>query len=73
MSTPFSGFPGYTSRSFTFKTVNGVDLKLEALVPVDFGPSPTPVVIHYHGGFLVCNSTASIADQKTLTSGLRRG
>jgi dipeptidyl aminopeptidase/acylaminoacyl peptidase len=45
-------FEGYSSKTFTYKSVDGLDLKLDALVPLD-APDQVPVVVHIHGGFLV--------------------
>lgn len=62
MTTSLSGFPGYEPSTFTYKTVDGIDIKLDILAPVDLGQgqSPIPIVMHYHGGFLVSNLPVSI-------------
>ncbi|OIW29507.1 hypothetical protein CONLIGDRAFT_680352 [Coniochaeta ligniaria NRRL 30616] len=47
MSFPFSDIPGYEAKTLTYKTVDGIDLKLDTLLPTDLDSSPTPIVIHY--------------------------
>jgi hypothetical protein len=53
MSPPFSRFPGYDSKIFTYKTADAVELKLDVLFPLETINKSTPVLLHYHGGFLV--------------------
>ncbi|KAI0528459.1 alpha/beta-hydrolase [Xylaria digitata] len=60
MSTPFSDFPGYHSRTLSFKAVEGTNLELDVVFPTDLGSSPIPVLIHYHGGFFVVGDRYSV-------------
>lgn len=53
MMNPLSRFQGYSSRTFTYKTVDTLELKLDVLYPLEPRPTATPVLLHYHGGFLV--------------------
>jgi len=51
---PLEGFKGYASKSFTFKKVDDLELKLDVLYPSEGIPSTARnVVMHIHGGFLV--------------------
>lgn len=53
MTPPFRRFPDYDSKVFTYKTTDAVELKLDVLFPLEAINKTTPVLLHYHGGFLV--------------------
>lgn len=53
MAADLSGFEGYVNKVLPFKTVDGLELKVDVLYPSTKPTSPPPVLIHYHGGFLV--------------------
>lgn len=44
---------GFNSKVFTYKTVSGLELKLDVFYPLAKVIQATPVLIHFHGGFLV--------------------
>ena len=57
---PLDGFKGYVSKSFTFKKVDALELKLDVLYPSDeISSMPRNVVMHIHGGFLVSSISKS--------------
>ncbi|KAJ4209628.1 hypothetical protein NW759_013484 [Fusarium solani] len=64
-------FEGYSSKTFTYKSVDGLDLKLDALVPLD-APDQVPVVVHIHGGFLVIGDRYSIQPYWLIKACVRR-
>lgn len=47
------GYEGYEAKTLIFKVVDGLELSLDILYPSKPSSKPTPVLIHYHGGFLV--------------------
>lgn len=51
---PFIDLPaGYGAKTITYKSVGSLNLDLDVLYPQEKSPDPVPVLIHYHGGFLV--------------------
>jgi acetyl esterase/lipase len=44
---------GYESKTITFKNIGALSLELDIMYPRGKNPEPVPVLIHYHGGFLV--------------------
>ncbi|KAM5349799.1 hypothetical protein ACJ41O_006304 [Fusarium nematophilum] len=50
---PLTGFDGYTSKSFTFKSTVEGDVSADVVYPKETDGSPSTVLIHYHGGFLI--------------------
>ncbi|KAH6871510.1 Alpha/Beta hydrolase protein [Thelonectria olida] len=51
---PRTGFNGYTSKTFTFKsTPEGGSISVDVAYPEETDGSPSTVLIHYHGGFLI--------------------
>ncbi|KIW99465.1 uncharacterized protein Z518_11204 [Rhinocladiella mackenziei CBS 650.93] len=50
-SFPLDGFDGYKSK--TLKCTKHGDIKLDVVYPEVQSTSPTPVLLHYHGGFLI--------------------
>ena len=53
MASQMSGYEGYTNKVIPFKTADGLELSVDVLYPSAKLSSPPPVLIHYHGGFLV--------------------
>ncbi|TVY89911.1 Methylphloroacetophenone synthase, partial [Lachnellula willkommii] len=37
-----------------YKTVNGQDIDLAVMIPKTAHPGPRPILVRFHGGFLVC-------------------
>ncbi|KAI8654265.1 Abhydrolase-3 domain-containing protein [Fusarium sp. Ph1] len=64
-------FEGYSSKTFIYKSVDGLDLKLDALIPLD-APDQVPVVVHIHGGFLVIGDRYSIQPYWLIKACVRR-
>lgn len=53
-TSPLSGYESYESKTFIYKTVDSIELKLDVLYPTSRSQSsPLNVLIHIHGGFLV--------------------
>ncbi|KAJ3500740.1 hypothetical protein NM208_g17081 [Fusarium decemcellulare] len=52
-SFPLAGFDGYTSRTFSFKSTPDGDINVDVVYPEDSDGSPSTVLLHYHGGFLI--------------------
>ncbi|CAI6100829.1 hypothetical protein V2G26_010516 [Clonostachys chloroleuca] len=51
---PLDGFDGYTSKTFIFKTdPDGNSIHTDVVYPTQAADSPSTVLVHYHGGFLV--------------------
>ncbi|CAH0058333.1 unnamed protein product [Clonostachys solani] len=51
---PLDGFDGYTSKTFVFKTdPDGNAIHTDVVYPTQAVDTPSTVLIHYHGGFLV--------------------
>ncbi|KAM0421174.1 hypothetical protein ACHAPT_011066 [Fusarium lateritium] len=50
---PLAGFNGYTSKTFTFKTTPDGSIPVDVVYPEETDGSPSTVLIHYHGGFLI--------------------
>ncbi|KAK7398524.1 hypothetical protein QQX98_012100 [Neonectria punicea] len=68
----FSSHSGYKSRSFTYKTAEKLQLKLEVLVPLEPSTDPTPVVLHYHGGWLIIGDRYSVQPHWLINACFRR-
>jgi hypothetical protein len=51
---PVAGLAGYTARTITFKSVQKIDVKLDVVYPESKITKTATVLLHYHGGFLVC-------------------
>ncbi|KAF4980446.1 hypothetical protein FZEAL_3562 [Fusarium zealandicum] len=52
-SFPLAGFDGYTSKTFNFKSTSDGNIPVDIVYPVETDGSPSTVLIHYHGGFLI--------------------
>lgn len=52
-SSPLAGFDGYTSQTLSYKTTSDGDISVDVVYPEETDGSPSTVLIHYHGGFLV--------------------
>ncbi|KAF4977437.1 hypothetical protein FDECE_18357 [Fusarium decemcellulare] len=52
-SFPLAGFDGYTSRTFSFKSTPDGDINVDVVYPEVSDDSPSTVLLHYHGGFLI--------------------
>ncbi|KAL2688980.1 hypothetical protein Neosp_003030 [[Neocosmospora] mangrovei] len=52
-SFPLAGFPGYTSKTFSYKTTSDGDISVDVVYPEETDGSPSTVLVHYHGGFLI--------------------
>lgn len=52
-SFPLAGFPGYTSKTFSYKTTSDGDISVDVVYPEETDSSSSTVLVHYHGGFLV--------------------
>lgn len=46
-------FPGMKVSSTPYKRVNGHDLLVGLLVPENLSPGKHPIIVRFHGGFLV--------------------
>ncbi|KAH7116306.1 Alpha/Beta hydrolase protein [Dactylonectria macrodidyma] len=60
MATLLQEFQGYQSQTFTYKVVSNLELKLDIMFPLEPGPGATPVLLHYHGGFLIIGNRHSL-------------
>ncbi|KPM36036.1 hypothetical protein AK830_g10523 [Neonectria ditissima] len=68
----FSNFSGYGSHSFTYKAADKLDLKLEVLAPRETDTDPTPVLLHYHGGWLIIGDRHSVQPHWLINACIRR-
>lgn len=46
-------FPGITLTATPYKVVNGQDILVGVMVPKELAPGKRPVIVRFHGGFLV--------------------
>jgi carboxylesterase type B len=57
---------GYLTKTTTYKIIHSVNLELDIVYPQETSVDPVPVLIHYHGGFLVrTRSSLEVWNQKT--------
>jgi acetyl esterase/lipase len=49
----FSSLKGYTYKTIPYKSTPDGDIVLDVVYPEEADDSPTTVLIHIHGGFLV--------------------
>ncbi|KAJ9630094.1 hypothetical protein H2204_008749 [Knufia peltigerae] len=65
---------GYTSRTFVYKVIDGLEIKTEVAWPATKKTSgPVPVLLHYHGGFLVIGDRFSFLPTWLVSSCASRG
>ncbi|KAF7588055.1 hypothetical protein BBP40_006224 [Aspergillus hancockii] len=50
---------GYLTKTVTYKIIHSVDLELDIVYPQETSADPVPVLIHYHGGFLIIGDRLS--------------
>jgi hypothetical protein len=47
-------FPGMTVTTTHYKEVNGHGIEVGIMVPKELKPGKHPIIVRFHGGFLVC-------------------
>ncbi|KAH7169912.1 Alpha/Beta hydrolase protein [Dactylonectria macrodidyma] len=52
-SFPLDRFDGYTSKTFSFKSTPEGSIFIDVIYPEETDSSPSTVLVHYHGGFLI--------------------
>ncbi|KAH7161985.1 Alpha/Beta hydrolase protein [Dactylonectria estremocensis] len=52
-SFPLDRFHGYMSKTFTFKSTPESSISVDVIYPEETNSSPSTVLMHYHGGFLI--------------------
>ncbi|KAH7142830.1 Alpha/Beta hydrolase protein [Dactylonectria estremocensis] len=60
MATLLPELQGYQSRTFIYKVVSNLELKPDVMFPLEPGPAASPVLLHYHGGFLIIGNCYSL-------------
>ncbi|TIA30215.1 alpha/beta-hydrolase [Aureobasidium pullulans] len=55
MATP-SKYSDFDQKDVVYKTVNDQDISTTILVPRNITPGKHPLLVHFHGGFLICGS-----------------
>lgn len=55
MATP-SKYSEFDQKDVVYKTVNDQDISTTILVPKNITPGKHPLLVHFHGGFLICGS-----------------
>ncbi|KAK6065689.1 hypothetical protein SCUP234_12450 [Seiridium cupressi] len=58
-SFPFTGLEGYALRTFDYKSTRDGGIKVDVVFPEQTDGKPTPVLLHYHGGFLLVGDRRS--------------
>ncbi|KEF52253.1 uncharacterized protein A1O9_11493 [Exophiala aquamarina CBS 119918] len=53
MAKEIEGYEGYVNKVIPFKTIGDLELSVDVLYPIKKPSFPSPVLVHYHGGFLV--------------------
>lgn len=48
-------FPGFEVKTVPYKQVNGHEILVGIMVPEKLPPRKHPIIVRFHGGFLVCS------------------
>ncbi|KAK5047196.1 hypothetical protein LTR84_006718 [Exophiala bonariae] len=73
MAKEIEGYEGYVNTVLPFKTVGDLVLSADVLYPRQKPSSPAPVLIHYHGGFLVFGERYTFLPEWLAQASVNRG
>ncbi|KAI4718596.1 alpha/beta-hydrolase [Aureobasidium sp. EXF-10727] len=51
-----SKYTDFDQKDFVYKTVNNHEISTTVLIPKTIQPGKHPLLVHFHGGFLICGS-----------------
>lgn len=51
-----SKYTDFTQKEVVYKRVNNHDISTTVLIPKNIKPGKHPLLVHFHGGFLICGS-----------------
>jgi acetyl esterase/lipase len=51
-----SKYVDFDQKDFVYKTVNNHEISTTVLIPKNLKPGKHPLLVHFHGGFLICGS-----------------
>ncbi|RAL15189.1 alpha/beta hydrolase [Aspergillus homomorphus CBS 101889] len=64
---------GYEMKTLPYKTTGSLSLNLDIIYPLQASTTPVPVLIHYHGGFLIVGDRQSFLPHWLVNACAARG